>query len=242
MFRPRHPLLPHGHPERGEGSAFLFSPVRALGVPALSSSLFPAVGYEPSAAIFALSSFWALTRLLSSFRGALCASPYQYQSTQITPPLFSYSYALFCTIKNAISNRFISFRTLCTKHPGWGTPSRASAKNSNPSVFHLKLSTFSCFPPNSHRITSFAHPHPLTPIESHSCRIRGGCQFLGNRGTDGTFSGFWKPGDRRDVFWLLTFPHISTAISNQLAPAQPLQILPLAPSPFEYQLSNPESY
>jgi hypothetical protein len=27
---------------------------------------------------------------------------------------------------------------------------------------------------NSHRITSFAHPHPLTPIESHLCKKQGG--------------------------------------------------------------------
>ena len=27
--------------------------------------------------------------------------------------------------------------------------------------------------PNSHRITSFAHPHPLTPIESHLCKKHG---------------------------------------------------------------------
>jgi hypothetical protein len=28
--------------------------------------------------------------------------------------------------------------------------------------------------PNSHRITSFAHPHPITPIESYSCKKQGG--------------------------------------------------------------------
>jgi hypothetical protein len=31
-----------------------------------------------------------------------------------------------------------------------------------------------CFPSNSHRITSFAHPHCLTPIESYSCKKQGG--------------------------------------------------------------------
>jgi hypothetical protein len=35
-------------------------------------------------------------------------------------------------------------------------------------------STFNCFPSNSHRITSFAHPHCLTPIESYSCKKQGG--------------------------------------------------------------------
>jgi hypothetical protein len=31
-----------------------------------------------------------------------------------------------------------------------------------------------CPSPNSHRITSFALPHPLTPIESHLCKKQGG--------------------------------------------------------------------
>jgi hypothetical protein len=35
-------------------------------------------------------------------------------------PLFSYSYALFCTAQSAIPNSFSNFRTLCPKHPGWG--------------------------------------------------------------------------------------------------------------------------
>ncbi len=40
----------------------------------------------------------------------------------------------------------------------------------------FKLSAVSCRPffPNSHRITSFAHPHRLTPIESHLCKKQGG--------------------------------------------------------------------
>jgi hypothetical protein len=32
---------------------------------------------------------------------------------------FSHYYALFCTAQNPNSFRFILFRTLCTKHPGW---------------------------------------------------------------------------------------------------------------------------
>ena len=35
-------------------------------------------------------------------------------------PLFSNSYALFCTTQNYNSFRFIFFRTLCKKQPGWG--------------------------------------------------------------------------------------------------------------------------
>jgi hypothetical protein len=51
------------------------------------------------------------------------------------------------------------------------------------SLFNFKLlalsvvegSAVTCRPffANSHRITSFAHPHPLTPIESHSCKKQG---------------------------------------------------------------------
>jgi hypothetical protein len=51
-----------------------------------------------------------------------CKSSHQYHSTRFTAPLFSYSYALFCTAQDAISNPFCAFRTLCGKHPGWGIP------------------------------------------------------------------------------------------------------------------------
>jgi hypothetical protein len=34
-------------------------------------------------------------------------------------------------------------------------------------------SAFNCLSPKSHRITSFAYPHPLTPIESHLCKKQG---------------------------------------------------------------------
>jgi hypothetical protein len=110
-----------------------------------------------------LSVFWTLTRLLSSLRVTLCSSLYHYQSTDPTLSLFSYSYALFCTAKNGISNRFMLFRTLCTKHPGWGLPS-----------FFKSVSLSSDdFTSNSHRIIFFAHPHPLTPLESYSCKKQG---------------------------------------------------------------------
>jgi hypothetical protein len=113
--------------------------------------------------ILPASEFWALTRLLSSLRVTICNSPYQYHSMNLTPSLFSYSYALFCTVKNAISNCFMLFRTLCTKHPGWGLP---SFFKSIPRSNHA-------FTSNSHRIKSFAHHHPLTPIESHSWKNKG---------------------------------------------------------------------
>jgi hypothetical protein len=50
-------------------------------------------------------------------------SPHQYHSMGLTLPLFSYSYALFCTAERANPFRFIFFRALCGKHPGWGIPS-----------------------------------------------------------------------------------------------------------------------
>jgi hypothetical protein len=37
-------------------------------------------------------------------------------------PFLRYSYKLFCHSKKVISFRFIIFRTLCAKHPGWGIP------------------------------------------------------------------------------------------------------------------------
>jgi hypothetical protein len=86
-------------------------------------------------------------------------SPHQYHSMGLTLPLFSYSYALFCTARSAISNRFIPFHTLSAKHPGWVYPMIAlSAK---------LLSPFSCYPaPNPFRIrTSAKHA-------GNSCGIR----------------------------------------------------------------------
>jgi hypothetical protein len=49
-------------------------------------------------------------------------SPYQFHLKGLSYRLFSYSYALFCTVQNAISCRFKPFHTLYTKHPGWGMP------------------------------------------------------------------------------------------------------------------------
>src|SRR5689334_10202517 len=54
------------------------------------------------------------------FRKRPHQSPHQCHSTTNCRPLFSYSYALFCTKQNAISHLFNSLRTLYTKHPGWG--------------------------------------------------------------------------------------------------------------------------
>jgi hypothetical protein len=40
---------------------------------------------------------------------------------------FSHYYALSCAAQNPNSFRFIFFRTLCTKHPGWGYPTFANS-------------------------------------------------------------------------------------------------------------------
>lgn len=59
-------------------------------------------------------------------------------------------------------------------HPEW-LPAFSSP---NLSPFNFKRSavdrTFPSLSPNSHRITTFAYPYPLTPIESHSCKKQGG--------------------------------------------------------------------
>src|SRR5689334_18567550 len=63
---------------------------------------------------------------LSTPRRSFCTCPhqrpYQRQSAPLSRPLFSYSYALFCTKQNSISHLFIPLRTLCTNHPGVGAP------------------------------------------------------------------------------------------------------------------------
>src|SRR5579859_1022806 len=96
--------------------------------------------------------------------------PHQYHSAPLSRPLFSYSYALFCTAQTAIFHLFISLRTLRRKHPEWGRP-HASNIRTFPSS---NLPTFS-LPAIPFRISSLAHAHPLTPIESHFYRNhRGG--------------------------------------------------------------------
>jgi hypothetical protein len=103
-------------------------------------------------------------------------SPHQYHSMGLTFPLFSYSYALFCTAKNPNPFRFISFRTLCTKHPGWDTPcvSAAPAMKIAPCrrplkselVSYRQLSAVSCQPLFlfSQGATTTPATAPLSPL------------------------------------------------------------------------------
>jgi hypothetical protein len=81
---------------------------------------------------------------------ALCASVFS--SPDLCP--FNFRLHALSVVEGSTSNR-LSFRPL-------------------PAV-DCKLSAVSCRPffPNSHRIIFFAHPHPLTPIESHSCKKQG---------------------------------------------------------------------
>jgi hypothetical protein len=58
--------------------------------------------------------------------------PYQCHSAPLSRPLFSYSYALFCTARSAISHLFISLRTLCAKHRGWRMPHSPNSHNLEP--------------------------------------------------------------------------------------------------------------
>jgi len=69
------------------------------------------------------SPFAALTH--APLASGLCGSPHRYHSMGLTFPLFSYSYALFCTMQSSNSFSLNRFRTLCPKHSAWG-PGRAS--------------------------------------------------------------------------------------------------------------------
>src|SRR5579859_1590995 len=61
---------------------------------------------------------------VTSLFATLARSPHQYHSKDSSLPLFSYSYALFCTVRSHIHCIFNTLRTLCAKHPGWGMPVR----------------------------------------------------------------------------------------------------------------------
>ena len=75
--------------------------------------------------------------------------------------------------------------TACPVYPACPEPRREERREHSRRVNLLslrllpavdcKLSAVSCLPffTNSHRITSFANPHPLTPIESHLCKKQG---------------------------------------------------------------------
>jgi hypothetical protein len=97
--------------------------------------------------------------------------------------LFSHYYALFCTAQNPNSFRFIFFRTLCTKHPGWGSHLSNKRVRSVPGGFSDHDSRNMNH--NSHPLLVTRHSPPVTgsalllpPVTSQqhqvtkSCRIR----------------------------------------------------------------------
>src|SRR5690242_21950953 len=57
---------------------------------------------------------------ITSLFATLAHSSYQYHCKDFSLPLFSYSHALFCTLRSHIHCTCNTLRTLCAKHPGWG--------------------------------------------------------------------------------------------------------------------------
>src|ERR1700688_4902424 len=125
----RPPLAPPGgHPERSEEPAFLSPRSLDPRKPTTCHSRFLlAVGCKLSTVglLFGLSSIQfelsAFSRpLLSPFSTTLTKSAHQHDFTCFSSPLFSYAYALFCTVQNHTCFIFMGLRTLCAKHPGGG--------------------------------------------------------------------------------------------------------------------------
>src|SRR5690242_4112497 len=98
-----------------------------------------------------------------SFRTCPDQFPPQCHSAALSRPLFSYSSALFCTKQNAISHLFISLRTLCGKHPGWGMLRSFNSPTPGPSDVSL-LAVFKLL----FRIRFPAHSDRSTPIQTKS--------------------------------------------------------------------------
>jgi len=91
---------------------------------------------------------------LSVFDSLSFKSPHQYHSMELTLPLFSYSYALFCDGQSLKLFPFKNLRTLYAKHPGGGAPRRFVIANSKEAAFSA---------PPRYAVTSlplyFATPH-----------------------------------------------------------------------------------
>jgi hypothetical protein len=138
---PRRPPLPHGHPERSEGSAFLFSPIRALRVPALSPFLFPAVGCELSTACPERSRR-VNSPPLSPFPATLMSH------LQIAENKTTLSSAAATLTRRVMHNPFVchSYK----KHRGWGhLPSVGKELQLQSLLFNFQLSTVNSFRPSS---------------------------------------------------------------------------------------------
>src|SRR5579859_1499527 len=84
------------------------------------------------AAVFTFN--FELSALNRSFRKC----PHQCHSKCFSSPLFSYSYALFCTAQNANSRILNHLRTLCRKHPGWRSTASGESFYSVPVLLHVR--------------------------------------------------------------------------------------------------------
>jgi len=80
------------------------------------------------------------------FFPALTKSVQLLHSIPFTRPLFSCSYALFCTHQKLNPFLFMPLRTPCQKHRGWGIPSRLHrvhpSRASSPGSFHHAYAQF----------------------------------------------------------------------------------------------------
>jgi hypothetical protein len=66
---------------------------------------------------------------VSSLFHALSKSAHLHDSTTFSVPVFSYTYALFCTQQKLNSFIFTRFRALCAKHRGWGYPAHTEVQS-----------------------------------------------------------------------------------------------------------------
>jgi hypothetical protein len=75
---------------------------------------------------------------LSTLNRSFHKSRHQYHSAPLSRPLFSYSYALFCHGQNSNFRILNRLRTLCTKHPGWGSTASGESFYSFPVLLHVR--------------------------------------------------------------------------------------------------------
>ncbi len=102
---------------------------------------------------------------LSPFNPLVPESPHQVHSVGLAFPLFSYSYALFCTAQSANPFAFNALRTLYAKHPGWGTPPFNPITSS---FFHTAHASDSPCRPQLQSLHAIAHAFRHTRGVGHS--------------------------------------------------------------------------
>jgi len=117
------------------------------------------------AAISSLHSQRSNLRNFQSINGPFSKSGHQSHFMRLTLPLFSYSYALFCTAQNPNSFRFICFRTLCAKHRGGVFPASLPSQCAEPAPVWSELQTQPP-PPGPIRAAPATIQSHLSPLES----------------------------------------------------------------------------